>query len=155
MARCDNDSHFGTGRTTEQRRIIAAAADALGSAFTVEDLVAATRREAPGIGTATVYRAVAAMEAAGALTRVGMRENSALYVRCDHPGHHHHLVCTACGRTAHAPCPLGPDAANLPLDTDGFVVTSHEITLWGLCGECAAGSVASRTKQRASNARGG
>ncbi len=138
MAICDNHSHFGEGRTTGQRRAIAAAADAFGSAFTVEDLVAATRRAAPGIGVATVYRAVAAMEASGALERVGSREGGALYARCDHREHHHHLVCTGCGKTAHAPCPLGPDAAGIPAGQDGFVVTSHEITLYGLCRECLA-----------------
>lgn len=148
MSTCDNDSHFGSGRTSEQRRAIAAAADAFGSAFTVDDLVAAARRTAPRIGVATVYRAVAAMESAGALERVGSREGSALYARCDRSEHHHHLVCTGCGKTAHAPCPLGPDAAGVPSEQDGFVVTSHEITLYGLCRECSAATAANTPDRR-------
>ncbi|MDF1541835.1 MAG: transcriptional repressor [Anaerosomatales bacterium] len=120
---------------TDRRRSVAAAADGFARAFTVDDLIAAARAHSPGIGIATVYRAVAAMEGAGALERVGSRDGSALYVRCSEDEHHHHLVCTACGAVAHTPCPLGtnmPDSAH-----EGFVVTSHQITLYGLCAACA------------------
>lgn len=131
----DNDSHFGSGRVTDRRRSVAAAADGFKRAFTVDDLIAAARVRSPGIGVATVYRAVAAMEAAGSLERVGARDESVLYVRCSAEEHHHHLICTGCGAVADAECPLDPV---LPDASDcGFVVTSHEITLYGLCGACA------------------
>ena len=119
---------------TERRRSVAAAVDELDRAFTVEDLVDAVRTRSPGIGIATVYRAVAAMEDAGALERVGSREGSALYVRCSAAEHHHHLVCTACGAVAHTPCPLGAPPSDA--SHEGFVVTSHQITLYGLCATC-------------------
>ena len=133
----DNDSHFGSGRVTERRRAIAAAADGLDSAFTVEDLVEAARQHSPGVGVATVYRAVAAMESAGALERVGSRNGSALYVRCTREGHHHHLICTSCGKVTHTACPLPQAEPGAASGRDGFIVTSHEITLYGLCRECA------------------
>lgn len=122
---------------TERRRAVAVAADGFGRAFTVEDLVNAARAHSPGIGQATVYRAVAAMETTGALERVGTRDDSALYVRCSADEHHHHLVCTACSAVAHAACPLDPVFPGESASRDGFVVTSHEITLYGLCPECA------------------
>lgn len=82
-----------------------------------------------------MYRAVAAMENAGFIERVGARGGSALYARCDASAHHHHIVCDACGVTAEAECPLGTtlDVAG----TAGFVVTRHEVTLYGLCPTCA------------------
>ena len=138
MTPCDNDSHFGSGRVTERRRAIATAADGLGSAFTVDDLVEVARQQSPGIGVATVYRAVAAMESTGALERVGSRAGSALYVRCTREGHHHHLICTSCGKVTHTACPLLRAESDAASNHDGFVVTSHEITLYGLCGDCAA-----------------
>jgi Fe2+ or Zn2+ uptake regulation protein len=51
------------------------------------------------------------------------------------PGHHHHVVCTGCGATATAPCPVDDAglAASVPA---GFVVTSHEVRLYGLCAAC-------------------
>lgn len=148
MAPDDNDSHFGTGRVTGRRRAIAAAADALGTAFTVDDLIEAARGISPGIGVATVYRAVAAMESSGSLERVGTRESSALYVRCDHADHHHHLVCTSCGKVAHAGCP--PSLAAPVEGPDGFVVTRHDLTLYGLCAACADGQPAESAADRSS-----
>ncbi len=120
---------------TAPRRVIASAVDRLGRAFTIDDLVAEVRALAPSVGIATVYRAVAAMEAAHAVERVGTRDESALYVRCTADGHHHHLVCTGCGLVAHATCPLD-DVPPLH-GTEGFVVTAHELTLYGLCAGCA------------------
>ncbi len=136
MDACENHSHFGEGRVTARRRAIARAADAMPGAFTVDELSSAVRESAPGTGTATVYRAVAAMEAAGTLERVGARDGSALYVRCHADAHHHHLVCTGCGSVAHAECPLGEESVRALAGT-GFTVTGHEITLYGLCPACA------------------
>ena len=82
-----------------------------------------------------MYRAVAAMEAAGYVERVGSRGGSALYARCGTRSHHHHIVCDGCGRVAHAECPVAVDAPSPR--ADGFVVTRHEVTLYGLCPTCA------------------
>lgn len=131
---CDVNEAFGDGRVTAQRATIAQAACEMPGAFTVEALAAAARGADTSIGVATVYRAVSAMEATGWLERVGERAGSVLYARCaagDH--HHHHVVCTSCGRVEPAECPLRLDQAQAP---GGFVVTSHEVTLYGLCPAC-------------------
>lgn len=133
----DNHSHFGNGRVTAPRRAIAEAVDGLEGAFTVEELAEAVGAISPSTGTATVYRAVAAMEAAGSIERVGLRDGSALFVRCRADGHHHHLICTGCWMVAHAECPLDAETSRR-VSEEGFLVTSHEITLYGLCPECAA-----------------
>lgn len=128
---------YGAGRSTAQRRAVAAAAGRSSSAFTADDLAARVRRDEPGVSTATVYRSIAAMVASGYLATVGERDGAALYAHCDEAGHHHHLVCTSCGATAHTPCPVDQRvlAATAP---DGFVVTSHDVLLYGLCATCAA-----------------
>jgi Fur family transcriptional regulator, ferric uptake regulator len=148
MSTCDNDSHFGSGRVTGRRRAIAAAADGLGSAFTVDDLLGAVRQHSPGVGVATVYRAVAAMETAGSIERVGTRDGSALFVRCTREGHHHHLVCTSCGKVTHTECPLPRMETGSRQEHDGFTVTSHEITLYGLCRKCAAKHATARSEPK-------
>jgi Fur family transcriptional regulator, ferric uptake regulator len=127
---------YGAGRSTAQRRSVAAAAARIAGAFTADDLAAAARLENPSVSTATVYRSISAMTASGFLTAVGERDGAALYARCGEAGHHHHVVCTKCGATAHAPCPV--DGAGLAAAApDGFVVTSHEVRLYGLCAACA------------------
>ncbi len=133
----ENHSHFGDKRLTAPRRAIAAAVDGFDRAFTVDDLVVAVSAVSPGTGTATVYRAVGAMEAAGSIERIGSRDESALYVRCCIEGHHHHLVCTGCWKVSHTACPLDEETPR-QATADGFVVTDHEITLYGLCTECCA-----------------
>ena len=75
------------------------------------------------------------MEAAGYVERVGARGSSALYARCGTRSHHHHIVCDGCGRVAHAECPVAVDMPSKR--ADGFVVTRHEVTLYGLCPTCA------------------
>jgi len=127
---------YGTRRMTGPRRVIARAVSERGGAFTVEELAASVRKADPAAGaTATVYRAIAAMEGAGYVERVGTRAGSALYVRCGAGAHHHHIVCDGCGRTAPTECPVvaEPTAPR----ADGFVVTRHEVMLYGLCPRCA------------------
>jgi Fur family ferric uptake transcriptional regulator len=129
---------FGTGRMTAQRATIVDAAAEMGTAFTVDDLAIAARRRDASVGLATVYRAVSAMEESGWLERVGERAGSALYARCAASGHHHHLICTTCGRMEPAECPLGGIVSSSPT-ASGFVVTDHRVTLYGLCPDCVAG----------------
>jgi Fur family ferric uptake transcriptional regulator len=131
------ETAYGTGRSTAQRRAVAQAASAFGGAFTAEALASQVRAEYPGVSTATVYRSIAAMGASHFLTVVGERDGAVLYARCGREGHHHHVVCTACGATAHTPCPVN-DAQITASAPAGFVVTSHEVRLYGLCARCAA-----------------
>jgi Fe2+ or Zn2+ uptake regulation protein len=77
------------------------------------------------------------MEASGWLERVGARGGSALFARCTAGSHHHHhLICDGCGRVASTECPV--TSAALRGDSGGFVVTRHEVTLYGLCPDCSA-----------------
>jgi Fur family ferric uptake transcriptional regulator len=149
----DNDSHyrsvlviasaqeghraFGAGRITPQRAAIVDAAARMGTAFTIDDLAVAARGRDANVGVATVYRAVSVMEESGWLERVGERAGSALYARCAAAGHHHHLICTTCGRMEPAECPLGSIASS-STTAGGFVVTDHRVTLYGLCPDCIA-----------------
>jgi Fur family transcriptional regulator, ferric uptake regulator len=122
---------FGNGRVSVQRAAIARAARDCRTAFTADELLAAVRRELPGVGIATVYRAVAAMEGEGFIEPVGARGGAALFVQCGQEEHHHHVVCTGCGAVASAECSLGAATC-----ADGFAITGHELSLYGLCPRC-------------------
>jgi Fur family ferric uptake transcriptional regulator len=128
---------YGGARVSAQRRLIADVVTTRSGAFTAEELHRAVAEREPGIGLATVYRALAAMQAAGTVTSVGERGGSALFAVCDRHDHHHHLVCTSCRNVIGIDCPLG-DAALAAAAAAGHVVTSHEITLYGLCASCRA-----------------
>ena len=123
---------FGDGRVSVQREVIARVARDTGAAFSADDLWAAVRHESPGIGLATVYRAVTAMEAAGFIQAVGTRAGATLYIHCGKSGHHHHVVCTGCGAVADAECSVSATSTG----ADGFAITGHELTIYGLCPGC-------------------
>jgi Fur family ferric uptake transcriptional regulator len=109
-------------------------------AFSVDELAAAVNATDSVAGVATVYRAVSALLESGWLERVGVRDGSALVARCHAGGgHHHHVVCDGCGRIEATPCPVHavPDAG-ASSESGGFVITRHEVTLYGLCPTCAA-----------------
>lgn len=128
---------FGDGRVSVQRQAIVDSTLDLDGAFTVDELVEAARLRTRGLGTATVYRAVAALEANGWLERVGTRGDSALYLRCpESDRHHHHMICERCGRVQATECPVIP-AAVAETSSDGFLITRHEVALYGLCAQCA------------------
>jgi Fur family transcriptional regulator, ferric uptake regulator len=134
-------SPYGSGRVTPQRRLIAETASRMGGAFSIDELAAAVRVDDDATGVATVYRAVSALLASGWLERVGERDGSALLVRC-HAGaaHHHHVVCDGCGRVEATPCPVVSEdlaAESSAPSAGGFVITRHEVTLYGLCPACA------------------
>lgn len=126
---------YGGGRMSTQRALIAEVVTSLPGAFTADELHAAVARVTPGIGLATVYRALAAMQTAGSVTAVGERAGSALVARCSRHDHHHHLVCTACGTVVGIDCPLGAETL-ASAERAGHLVTRHEITLYGLCATC-------------------
>lgn len=134
----DSRIAYGTGRMTSARRAIAEAVDSMPGAFTVEELAARVRGGSSTGSLATLYRAVAAMEHARHIERVGTKHGSALYAKCGcRDGHHHHVVCDSCGRVATALCPVGPEFT-AGLAAEGFSITRHEMTLYGLCDTCSS-----------------
>ncbi|HEY3316811.1 MAG TPA: Fur family transcriptional regulator [Coriobacteriia bacterium] len=123
------------GRSSSQRDAIAQAAEAMPGAFSAEELLGSVRQREPGVGAATVYRALKAMRDAGFVEAVGTREGAVVYARCRGTGHHHHLVCTACGAVAEADCELDRVLERVA-SASGYTVTSHELALRGVCPAC-------------------
>jgi Fe2+ or Zn2+ uptake regulation protein len=138
----DHSTPYGGARVSVARKDIAHAVETMGRAFTVEELGGMLRRLDTPVALATIYRAVAAMESTGALARVGEQDGTALYAACGPhwrcaraSGHHHHLVCTGCGAVEPVTCPVDGSVVEAAGDL-GFVITSHEIRLYGMCGRC-------------------
>ncbi len=128
---------YGAARVSAARKSIAACVEEFCGAFTVEDLTLRVRATDVRAGaTATVYRAVASLEASGYLERIGRRQGSILYTRCGQPDHHHHIICEQCGTTTAASCPVGADLLEAARAA-GFTLTRHSVTLYGLCPSCA------------------
>ena len=96
-------------------------------------------RRLPGVGRATVYRALDQLESLGLVQKVDLGGGAAGYERLDPEGHHHHhIVCERCGRVV-AFEDEGLERAIVALaDRPDFTVSSHEVTLRGECSRCDA-----------------
>jgi Fe2+ or Zn2+ uptake regulation protein len=120
---------------TEPRRAVAEMVADRDSHFTANDLVGEAKRARLGVGRATVFRALELFEQLGLVERLDLPNGEHAYVVC-RPAHHHHVVCTGCGRSAEVG-DLGVDSIAVEVETQtGFALDSHRIELYGLCPEC-------------------
>ena len=93
------------------------------------------RRTGQDLAMSTVYRALAAFEARGLVTKTTvMGEGTALYAlrRADHA---HYAYCLRCHRQIPLKgCPLAEK--DLAAEAEGFQVTGHRLELYGYCARC-------------------
>ena len=84
-------------RLTEPRRAVAELIAAREGHFSAADLIDDARVRRLGIGRATVFRALDLLTELGVLERLDLPNGEHAYVPCE-PVHHHHVVCSVCGR---------------------------------------------------------
>jgi Fe2+ or Zn2+ uptake regulation protein len=129
----------GQRYTGRRRRLVELLADA-GHPLTIPDILAT----GSGLKQSSVYRNLADLEQAGVVRRVPTDEGFGGYELAeDLIGHHHHLVCTRCGKIRDVAVPPGVEGTlDRALDRiakrAGFAHVSHRLDLVGLCAECAA-----------------
>ena len=103
--------------------------------FTAEDLLRSSRRQRAGLGRATVFRSLELLTSLDLVERVDLPSGEHAYVSCE-PAHHHHLVCSSCGRA------VGVDEGDLNVALGeigrrtGYQIDSHRLELFGLCASC-------------------
>jgi Fur family ferric uptake transcriptional regulator len=99
-----------------------------------------------------VHNVLGDLSEAGLLRRIQPARSAARYeLRVG--DNHHHAVCSSCGAVTdvdcvvgHAPC-LTPSADDL--SGSGFAIAAAEVTFWGVCADCAAGSDSSTPSRAA------
>jgi Fur family transcriptional regulator, ferric uptake regulator len=122
-------------RVTKQRMAIVEEFAALGRYVTAKDLHERLARKRSGIGLATVYRTLETLQEIGAATTVPQHGETA-YLYCP-AEHHHHAVCTKCGKVEDVPCRSISRFARA-LDADlRFTLTQHRLEFFGICARCS------------------
>ena len=95
-------------------------------------------RELDRVGRASVYRTLEQLEELGLVQKVDLGRESTAYERVDPAGHHHHhLVCTRCGRVLPFEDEALEEAIHEVRTREGFKVEGHEVTLRGTCARCS------------------
>jgi len=90
-------------------------------------------------GIASVYRALEQLAALRLVTRLDFGDGVSRFEAADPAGHHHHhLVCTACGRVEPFEDPDLERALMASAGRAGFAPDDHDVVLRGRCAACAA-----------------
>ena len=95
-----------------------------------------------GLKQSSVYRNLAVLEHAGIVRRVLTEEDYGRYeLTEDLTGHHHHLICSNCGRVEDVTVPSDLEGTlDRTLDRlakrAGFADVDHRLDLIGICGDC-------------------
>lgn len=101
----------------------------------IEDLLDALAARRVEANFSTVFRAVAKLEADGAIRRVELGDGKARYEAAGE--HHEHVRCTACGAVAAMPGCVVDSAVPQVQDATGYTVTGHRILFEGTCQACS------------------
>lgn len=124
-------------RLTSPRRALAQLIATRSGHFTADELLAESARSRLGVTRATVFRALDVLAGLGIVERLDLPSGDHAFVACE-PVHHHHVVCSSCGRsTPVADAGLEQVAAAIGRST-GYRVETHRVELFGLCPACQA-----------------
>jgi Fur family ferric uptake transcriptional regulator len=124
-------------RATEPRLAVARLIADQPGHFTAADVVREARIRGYGIGRATVFRALELFSQIGLIARVDLPHGAHAYVACT-PYHHHHVICSDCGRAAEIDDAGLRSVVRTIAQRTGFRVDEHRLELFGLCPDCLA-----------------
>jgi len=107
-------------------------------AVTAIELDDELRRRRPAVGRASVYRALEQLEQLGLVQRMEVTRGTAGYERVEPGGeHHHHAICSHCGRMVPFEDPSLERAIEKLSGAIDFEVTDHDVVLRGRCERCS------------------
>lgn len=105
--------------------------------FTAAELEVAAREQRLGVSRATLFRALDILTGLRMVERLDLPNGEHAYVPCA-PAHHHHVVCSRCGRTSEVEDDGVAEAVAEISRRSGYRIDSHRLELFGLCHRCEA-----------------
>jgi Fe2+ or Zn2+ uptake regulation protein len=101
-----------------------------------DEIYRRVRKKLPRISLATVYRNLQRLAEDGKIRTVLLGERVARYD--PETSDHDHFICESCGRVQDLFLERDRQVDLTPLIADGYVVTTHNLTVYGICRGCAA-----------------
>ncbi len=122
-------------RLTAPRRALAGLIASRTGHFTAEELLADAHRGRRGLGRATIFRSLEVLAELGAVERLDLPSGGHAFVACE-PAHHHHVVCSSCGRSTEVSDHGLEGMAEAIARETGYRVDTHRLELFGVCPRC-------------------
>ncbi|MEW6676242.1 MAG: Fur family transcriptional regulator [Nitrospirota bacterium] len=113
--------------------------------LSAEDIYLKVHKTYPAIGLTTVYRTLELLVQTGMIFKFDFGDGRARHELSEGPksiGHHHHLVCTGCGRIVDYTDFIDEEIELLRRTEEGlskkynFRIINHLIQFYGLCEKC-------------------
>ncbi|WP_027308809.1 Fur family transcriptional regulator [Caloramator sp. ALD01] len=126
----------GYKMTIQRRAIIEVLCENIGKFLSAEDILNLSKNKCPQTNFSTVYRNLEILEELQLVHKTNMDANSTcFYEIIDLDNHHHHIICTQCGKTKAIDfCPLEMFKSNI--EDEDFELLDHKVELYGICSEC-------------------
>lgn len=122
-------------RLTPQRQAVLSALEAATDHPTAADVIERVRQTAPGIGPATVYRALALLVSQGLARELSLGDGNA--ARYDgNTSRHDHLVCSSCGAASDIESALPAQLLGQLTSRTGYAIARYDLQFHGLCPTC-------------------
>lgn len=87
----------------------------------------------PNLSFDTVYRNLSLFQELSILEYTELNGERIYRLKCETDQHHHHIICTECGRTETIDlCPMNVIFG----EPEGFTITGHKFEIYGHCNEC-------------------
>jgi Fur family ferric uptake transcriptional regulator len=95
-------------------------------------------REGRAVARASIYRILEELEELRMITRVEVGQGLARFEAAREEGHHHHMVCDACGQVIPFEDPELERSIRRLAKRVTFTVAEHDVVLHGACADCKA-----------------
>ena len=125
-------------RTTKQRTAVVEVMQEIDRFQSAKEIHTALQERNAKVGLTTVYRTLQSLVDIKAVDALHSPTGEVLYRHCETEAHHHHLVCTKCGRTEEIDGGPIEKWANEVASTHGFQLTGHDAEIFGVCAKCQA-----------------
>lgn len=125
-------------RVTKQRLAVKAALEEHTDFVSAQELHRYLVDRDEKVSLATTYRILAQLAEDGQLDSVRREDGESVYRQCTVQSHHHHLVCTQCGKAVEIETPEVEQLVAQAAEAHGFTNVHHTMEIFGLCQDCAA-----------------
>ena len=120
---------------TKSEVVIAKFMDGCESFISAQEIFLGLRAQGKNFGLATIYRTLQTLTASGEVDMLRRKDGEARYRKCGEE-HHHHLICTECGKTIEVEGAGVEEWAHSLATRHGFEEIQHSAEIYGTCADC-------------------